>query len=349
MMKTSKCLMRHAQACFGALWHAASGAAQKGIICAAACVMGAMSGVPAMAQTYPSKPIRLVIPFTPGGSTDILGRVVGQSLTEAWGQQVVLDNRAGAGGAIGAEAAARAAPDGYTLFMGHVGTLAVNPALYPKLPYDPIKDFAPITLIAMVTNVLVVHPDVPAKTVQELIALARSKPRQLNYGSGGQGSAAHLAVEYFKLMTKTDIVHIPYKGTVPAVTDLLAGRIALTMTGLPPLLPQIKAGKIRALAVATAKRVPQLPNVPTIAESGVPGFEATQWYGLLAPAGTPREIIDKVHAEIARALTRAEVKKRLETDGADPISMTPAEFAALIKSEIARWGRVIREAAITAE
>jgi tripartite-type tricarboxylate transporter receptor subunit TctC len=348
-MKAIKLLANRADARFGALRNTGSGSALKGVICAAVLVIGALSGISATGQTYPSKPIRLIIPFTPGGSTDILGRVIGQSLTEAWGQQVLLENRAGAGGAIGAEAAARAAPDGYTLFMGHVGTLAVNPALYPKLPYDPIKDFAPITLIAMVTNVLVVNPDVPAKTVQELIALARSKPGQLNYGSGGQGSAAHLAMEYFKLMTKTDIVHIPYKGTVPAVTDLLAGRIALTMTGLPPLLPQIKAGKIRALAVATAKRVSQLPNVPTVAESGVPGFEATQWYGLLAPAGTPREIIDKVHAEIARALTRVEVRKRLETDGADPISMTPAEFSAMIKSEIARWGRVIREAAITAE
>jgi len=319
------------------------------LFCALALLFGATAGTQSMAQSYPSKPIRLIIPFTPGGSTDILGRVVGQSLTEAWGQQVLIENKPGAGGAIGAEAAARAAPDGYTLFMGHVGTLAVNPALYPKLPYDPVKDFVPITLIAMVPNVLVVNPAVPAKTVQELIGLAKAKPAQLNYGSGGQGSAAHLAVEYFKLMTKTDIVHVPYKGTVPAVTDLMAGRITLTMTGLPPLLPQIRAGKLRALGVATGKRLPQLPEVPTIAEAGVPGFEATQWYGLLAPAGTPKAIIDRVHVEIARALVKPGVRTRLETAGADPVSMTPAEFAGFISSETTRWGRVIREAAITVQ
>jgi tripartite-type tricarboxylate transporter receptor subunit TctC len=317
--------------------------------CAALACLSVCFATAATAQTYPNKPIHLIIPFTPGGSTDILGRVIGQSLTEAWGQSVIIENKAGAGGSIGAEAAAHSPADGYTLFMGHVGTLAVNPALYPKLAYDPVKDFAPITLIAMVPNVLVVHPGVPAKSVQELIALAKSKPGQLNYSSGGQGSAANLAVEYFKLLTKTDIVHIPYKGTVPAVTDLLAGRVTLTMTGLPPLLPQIKAGKLIALGVATSKRLPQLPDVPTIAEAGVPGFEATQWYGLLSATGTPKAVIDKLHDEIVRALAKPDVRNRLETDGAIPVTNTPAEFSAMIRSEITRWGRVVREAGVTAD
>jgi tripartite-type tricarboxylate transporter receptor subunit TctC len=295
---------------------------------------------------YPTRAIRLIVPFTPGGSTDILGRAIGQALTEAWRQQVIIENKPGAGGAIGAEAAAKAAPDGYTLFMGHIGTLAVNPTLYPKLPYDALKDFAPVALVAMVPNVLVVNPSVPARTVTELIALAKARPGTLTCSSAGAGSAAHLAIEYFKLATGTDIVHVPYKGTAPAVTDLIGGQVSMTVTGLPPLIHHIRAGKLRALGVASSMRLPQIPDVPTIAESGVAGFEATQWYGVVAPAHTPAPIIDQLATEIRRSLLQPELKKRLETEGAQPANMGPAEFQKLIRTEIDRWGKVIRAAHI---
>jgi tripartite-type tricarboxylate transporter receptor subunit TctC len=301
----------------------------------------------AAAQTpYPARPIHLIVPFTPGGSTDILGRAIGQALAQAWGQPVVIDNKPGAGGAIGADAAAKAVPDGYTLFMGHIGTLAVNPTLYPKLPYDAVKDFAPVALVAMVPNVLVVNPNVPARTVAELIALAKAKPGELTCSSGGAGSAAHLAIEYFKLATGTDIVHVPYKGTAPAVTDLLGGQVTMTMTGLPPLIEHIRAGKLRALGVASTTRLPQIPEVPTIAESGVAGFEATQWYGVVAPARTPAAIVEQLAAQIRRSLAQPELKKRLEAEGAQPADMGPAEFGQLIRAEIERWGKVIRAARI---
>lgn len=295
---------------------------------------------------YPTRPIRLIVPFTPGGSTDILGRAIGGALTEAWRQQVIIENRPGAGGAIGAEAAAKSSADGYTLFMGHIGTLAVNPTLYPKLPYDAVKDFAPVALVAMVPNVLVVNPTVPARTVAELVALAKSKPGILTCGSGGAGSAAHLAIEYFKLSTGTDIVHVPYKGTAPAITDLIGGQISMTMTGLPPVLQHIRAGKLRALGVASSARLPHIPDVPTIAEAGVPGFEATQWYGVVAPARTPAAIVDQLAAEIRRSLAQLDLKKHLEDEGAQPANMGPVEFGRLIRTEIERWGKVIRAANI---
>ena len=295
---------------------------------------------------YPTRPIRLIVPFTPGGSTDILGRAIGQALNDAWRQPVIIENKPGAGGAIGAEAAAKAAPDGYTLFMGHIGTLAVNPTLYLKLPYDAIKDFAPVALVAMVPNVMVVNPSVPARTVSELITLAKSKPGVLTCSSGGAGSAAHLAIEYFKLSTGTDILHVPYKGTAPAVTDLMGGQVSMTMTGLPPVLQHIRAGKLRALGVASNARLPQIPDVPTIAESGVPGFEATQWYGVVAPARTPAAIVDQLATEIRRSLSQPDLKKRLEDEGAQPANMGPAEFQKLIRTEIERWGKVIRAANI---
>jgi tripartite-type tricarboxylate transporter receptor subunit TctC len=298
---------------------------------------------------YPARPIHLIVPFTPGGSTDILGRAIGQALAQAWGQPVIIDNKPGAGGAIGADAAAKAAPDGYTLFMGHIGTLAVNPTLYPKLPYDAIKDFAPVALVAMVPNVLVVNPGVPARTVAELIALAKAKPGVLTCSSGGAGSAAHLALEYFKLATGTDIVHVPYKGTAPAVTDLLGGQISMTMTGLPPLIQHIRAGQLRALGVASATRLPQIPDVPTIAESGVAGFEATQWYGVVAPARTPAAIVEQLATQIRRSLAQPELKKRLEAEGAQPADMGPVEFGQLIRAEIERWGKVVRAARIQAD
>ncbi len=296
--------------------------------------------------SYPSSPIRIIVPFPPGGSTDILGRAIGQALSEAWRQPVIIDNKPGAGGTIGAEAAAKAEPNGYTLFMGHIGTLAVNPTLRPNLRYDAIKDFAPVALVAKVPNVLVVNPGVPARSVAELVALAKAKPGTLTYSSGGVGSAANLATEYFKLETGAPITHIPYKGSAQAVTDIVSGQVSMTLTGLPPLLGHIRNGRLRALATASATRLPQLPGVPTIAESGLPGFEATQWYGIVAPAGTPRPIVDRLAQQIQRSLATPELKKHLEAQGAQPESVGPDAFGKLIRSEIERWAKVIRAAKI---
>jgi len=300
------------------------------------------SGAGAHAQTYPAKPIRLIAPFPPGGSTDLLARLIGQKLTEAWGQQIIVENRGGAGGTIGVELAARAAPDGYTIVMGHIGTFGANPTLYPKLPYDAIRDFAPITLLAMVPNAMVVHPALPVHTVKDLLAIARAKPGQVLYGSGGSGSAAHLAMVYFELLAKVKLTHIPYKGTGPAIYDLIAGQTSTMITGMAALMPHIKSGKLRPIAVGTAKRLAVLPEVPTIAEAGVPGYEATQWYGILAPAATPREIVMKLNAEMVKALRLPDVKERLAGDGVLPVGNTPEEFAAHIKSEIARWAPVVK-------
>ena len=311
--------------------------------------MAGFQALPSRAQTgFPAKPVRLVIPFTPGGSTDILGRAIAQALSEAWRQSVVAENRPGAGGAIGADAVAKSAPDGYTLLMGHIGTLAVNPNLYPKLPYNPVTDFSPLAMVGLVPNVLVVNPKLPVKNVAEFIALAKAKPGALNYASGGVGSAAHLAMEYFKLATGTDIVHVPYKGTAPALADLIGGQVSVTMTGLPPSLPQLRAGKLRALGVASSARLEQIPDVPTIA-STVAGFEATQWYGVVGPAKMAAPLVDQIAGEIRRALARPELKKRLEDEGALPSNMGPAEFRAMIGAEIERWGKVIRAAKIKPE
>ena len=296
---------------------------------------------------FPAKPIRLVVPFPPGGSTDIIARVIGQKLSESLGQQVIVENKPGAGGNIGVESVAKAPADGYTLVMGHVGTFGSNPALYKKLPYDPVKDFAPVTLIAMVPNLLVVQPSLPIRTTQELIAAARAKPGQLTYGSGGNGSAAHLAAEYFKLRAGVDIQHVPYKGTMPALTDLLSGQISMQITGAPPLMPYIKSGKVRVLATASPQRLKILPDVPTIAESGVPGYAATQWYGILAPAATPKPVIDGLNHEIVKAINSPDVRARLEAEGAEPVGNTPAEFAAFIKSELALWAKVVKDSGAT--
>jgi len=307
--------------------------------------VAACACAPALAQpvsAYPSKTVRLVVPFTPGGSTDILGRVVAQRLTEAWGQQVVVDNRPGAGGTIGVELVAKAAPDGYTLVMGHIGTFGVNPSLYPKLGYDAIKDFAPVSLVALVPNMMAVHPSMPVKSVKEFLAFARARPGQLNYGSGGNGSAAHLAVEYLKLAAKLDIVHVPYRGTAPMITDLIGGQLSLTITGVPPLLQHVRGGRLRALGVATAKRIALLPDLPTIAESGVPGYEATQWYGVLAPAATPKEIVARINADIVRSLKRPDTAEKMSGEGAEPVGSAPGEFADFIRNEIPRWAKVIK-------
>lgn len=300
------------------------------------------------AAAYPSKPIRLVVPFTPGGSTDILARAIGQKLTEAWGQPVVIDNVPGAGGSIGADKVAKAPADGYTLLMGHIGTLAVNPSLYPKLPYDPVKDFEPVAWMARVPNVLVVHPAVPAKNVQELVALAKAKPGQLNYGSGGNGSAANLATEYFKLQTGTSLLHIPYRGTAPAVTDLLGGQIQVLFTGAPAVLGQIKNGQLRALAVSSPQRLDALPDVPTVAEAGYKNFEADQWYGVVAPVGTPKGIVSKLNAQINQALGSSELKTRLNNEGAIATPTTPEAFGQHIVREIGRWKPVIQSGRVKA-
>jgi tripartite-type tricarboxylate transporter receptor subunit TctC len=304
----------------------------------------------AAAASYPSKPIRMIVPFTPGGTTDILARAIGQELSKAWNQSVVIENVAGAGGSIGAERAAKAAPDGYTLMMGHIGTLAVNPSLYPKLPYDPVKDFAPIAWVARVPNVLVVHPSVPAKSIKELAAYLKTQPGKLNYGSGGNGSAANLATEYFKMQTGTSLVHIPYRGTAPAVNDLIAGQIQFMFTGAPAVMTHVKSGALRALAVSSPKRMDALPELPTVSEAlGIRNFEADQWYGVVAPAGTPREIVVKLNAAINAALSSDALKTRLITEGAIATPTTPEVYGQLIASEIARWRPVMQSGRVKAD
>jgi len=314
-----------------------------------ASLTASLSTAQTAAQNYPQKPIRMIVPFTPGGSTDILARSIGQELSKAWGQSVIIENIAGAGGSIGADKAAKSPTDGYTLLMGHIGTLAVNPSLYPKLPYNPIKDFAPVAWVARVPNVLVVNPNVPAKNVQELVALAKSKPGQLSYGSGGNGSAANLATEYFKMQTETAILHIPYRGTAPAVTDLMGGQIQMLFTGAPAVMGQVKSGQLRALAVSSPKRLDALPDLPTVAEAGYKNFEADQWYGVVAPAGTPRDIVLKLNQQINLALNSAELKKRLTTEGAVATPETPEAFGKLIAQEIDRWRPVITSGRVKAD
>ena len=316
---------------------------------ALAALSGGWASPDASAQDYPTRSVRLIIPFAPGGSNDILGRMIGARLSETLGQQVVIDNRGGAGGSIGVELAAKSPPDGYTIVIGHIGTLAVNPTLYKKLAYDPLRDFQTISLLAKVPNIMVVHPSVPAKSVKELLALARARPGALVYGSGGSGGAGHLATEYFKLMAKVDLVHVPYKGTGPAIIDLLAGQTQLVFAGVPGISAQVRAGKLRALGVSTTRRLAVFPEVPTIAEAGVPGYEATQWYGVLAPAGTPKAIVTRLNQEILKALQTPQMQERLAADGAEPLPSTPEEFSAFIKEEIARWAPVIKAAGIRAD
>lgn len=297
-------------------------------------------------QAYPSKNITLIVPFTPGGSTDILARLIGEKFTERMKVGVVVENRPGAGGGIGSGVLARAAPDGYTIGMGHIGTLGVNPSLYPTLQYDPIKSFAHISMIAKVHNVLVVHPSVPAKDVKEFVAYAKANSGKLNYGSGGVGSAAHIATAAFSVATQSELVHVPYRGTAPAVGDLISGQIQFMMTGAPAVLQHIAGGKLRALGTASLTRLPSAKEIPTMSEAGLPGFEATQWYGMVAPAGTPDAIIQKLNAEIREALKDAKVLEALDKDGAEPWPMSPDEFRAHIAKEIPRWRQVLEAAKI---
>jgi tripartite-type tricarboxylate transporter receptor subunit TctC len=299
---------------------------------------------------YPTKPVRIVVPFTPGGSSDILARAVGQELSRTLGQSFVIENVPGAGGSLGAEKVAKSAADGYTLLMGHIGTLAVNPSLYPQLPYQPLKDFVPVAWVARVPNVLVVNKNVPAQTLKELIALAKSRPGHLNYSSGGNGSAAHMATEYFKMQTGTSMVHIPYRGAAPAVSDVIAGQVQLIFTGAPALMGHIRSGQLRALAVSSPKRMDVLPDVPTVAEAaGVKGFEADQWYGLVAPAGTPRDVVQKLNRHVNEALTTEALRVRLNTEGAVATPTTPEAFGQLIASDIERWRPVITSGRVKAD
>ena len=300
------------------------------------------------AQEWPTRPIRFILPFPPGGGTDILGRMIAERLSAGLGQPVVTENRGGAGGNVGAEAAARAAPDGYT-FVLVAPSLAISPALYSKINYDPVKDFAPVSLVATVPNVMVTQTSVPAQNLQEFIAFAKGKPGALNFGSGGAGTSNHLAGELFNIVTGAQLVHVPYKGVNLAMQDVLAGNVHLVFIGIPAAAPHIKAGKLRALAIVAPQRSAALPDVPTVAEAGLQNFEVTTWYGVLAPAGTPRNVIQRVNAELVKAMHSAELKDRLAATGTEPRTSTPEEFADYIKSEIAKWGAVIRKAGVKAD
>ena len=301
----------------------------------------------AMADNYPSKPIRLIVPFPPGGSNDIVGRLVAKVLSEKIGQQVFVDNRGGAGGMIGTEALSKAVPDGYTLGIVSIAH-AVNPALH-KLAYDPIKSFEPVSILATGPNVLVVNPELPVKSVKELVALAKQKPGELNYASAGIGSFQHLGGELFKLQANVNIVHVPYKGGGPAMQDVLAGHVKIMFSSLIQTTPFIKSGQLRPLGVGGTKRSPVLPDVPTIAEAGVPGYAANNWWGIMAPAGTPKPIVDKVYEKVQLALKSPELEQAFAREGASTVTMTPAEFQDFIKEEIAKWGRVVKEGHITAQ
>jgi len=305
---------------------------------------------PAWSQSdnYPTRPIRFIAANAPGGGLDITARAITPKLTAVLGQQVIVDNRAGAAGSVASEIVAKSAPDGYTIMVGSLGGLAVNPHLYKGLGYDPLRDLAAITWAVSGSNVLVVHPSVPAKSVQELIALARAQPGKLSYGSSGAGNAGHLAGELFNGMAGTKMVHIPYKGGAPAMIDLLAGQIHLIFSSAPTAVPQVKNGKIRGLAVTTAKRSVVLPDLPTVSEAGLPGFEADNWYGVVTTMKTPRPIIDRLNTEIVRALHAPDVKQLLLTQGLEVRTSTPQEFGAYIKSEYEKWGKVIRTAGIVA-
>jgi len=303
----------------------------------------------AYAQEYPTRPIRLIVPFAPGGGNDTVARLVGDSLGKRLDQPVVVDNRPGAGGVVGAESAAKAPADGYTLFLGGVGSHAINPNLHKDLPYDPIKDFAAVSLLASAPLILVVHPSVPAQSVQQLIAYAKSHPGKLNYASNGKGSSSHLAAVMFSNLADIDMVHIPYKGLAPALTDLLSGQDQLMFSSVVAILPQVRAGKLRALAVTSHKRMALLPDIPTIAESGLPGYETSSWYGILAPAGTRPEIVRRLHDEIVKVLAQDDVRQALAREGAEPVGDTPEEFTEFIRAEGQRLGAVIKSGKVPLE
>jgi tripartite-type tricarboxylate transporter receptor subunit TctC len=314
------------------------------------CVLAAASALACAADSvYPSRPIRMVIPFAPGASNDITARLIAPKLSDALGQSVVVDNRGGAGGVLGADLVAKSLPDGYTLLMGSPGPLTVNPVLLPNLPYQPKRDFVPVTLLAIVPSILEVNPALPAKSVQELIALARATPGKFNYASAGVGSVPHLAGELFKLLAKVDLVHVPYKGSSPAITDLLGGQVSMFFDNMASAVPYVKAGRLRALAITSPKRSAVMPDLPTMIEAGVPGYEAYSWNGIVAPAGTPPATIKRLAAEIAAVLASPEIREKMKGLGAEVVANSPAEFASFMEKESAKWGRVVREANIKPE
>jgi len=301
------------------------------------------------AGAFPDKPVRFVIGFTPGGPSDILARALGQKLAERWGQQVVIENRPGAGGNLAAEAVAKSAPDGYTWLLGNNSILATNQSLYRKLPYDPVRDFAPVALVAVQPNILVVHPEVPAKTVADLILLAKQSPGKLNYASSGAGAAAHLAGELFKTMAGVDIVHVPYKGAQPALTDLIAGQVQLMFATSASVIPYVKAGRLRALAVTTAQRSPSVPELPTVSEAGLAGFEATTWHGVVVPAATPAPLVQRLNDDLNSVLNEKDLRERLAGLGAEVLTGTPRDFADYIAREIPKWAKVVRDSGARAD
>jgi tripartite-type tricarboxylate transporter receptor subunit TctC len=300
-------------------------------------------------ERYPDRPVRWIVPFAPSGPTDLMSRAVAEKLSQRLGQQFVVDNRAGAGGNIGAEVVSKSAPDGYTLMIGHVGTHAINVSLYPKVGFDPVRDFTPITLIATLPLALVIHPSVSAKDVKELIAYAKAHPGQLNFASAGNGGPTHLTGELLKTSAAIDIVHVPYKGNAAALLDLVAGRVQMMFSNMLTAMPHVRAGKLRAIGISSAKRSPQAPDLPTIAESGLPGFAAVPWYGVLGPAALPRPIVNKINSEIAHVLAQRDMQERFVAQGIDLQSSTPEQFGALIKSEVVKWRKVVRDAGATVD
>jgi len=320
----------------------------KGLLAFSGAVLLAISVV-AHSQAYPGRPVRLLVGYSPGGGNDIVARIVAARMTEVWGQQMLVENRPGAASNIAAEIAAKAPPDGYTLLLCVIATHGINPALYKKLNFDPIRDFAPITRIGTAPSVLVVHPSFPAKSVREFVAYARSNPGKLSYASGGVGTSLHLSMELLRSMTGINVVHIPYKGVGPASTDLLAGYVPAMFGGLAGLLPNIRAGKLRALGVTSAQRSPTLPDVPTIAESGVAGYEVTSWYGMCAPAAVPKQLVERLNTDVVRALNAADLRQRLADHGVDAAPMTPEEFSGFIKSEMTKWAKVVRNSGASVE
>jgi tripartite-type tricarboxylate transporter receptor subunit TctC len=296
---------------------------------------------PVLSQSWPSKPVRLIVPFSSGGTTDIVARLYAQRLTEALGTQFIVDNRAGAGGTIGTEAGARSAPDGYTFVFGSTSSTAVSPGLYPKLSFDIVRDFVPVAQVASASIVLAAHPSLPARNVKELVALAKARPGEIVFASSGNGSSLHLCAEYLKHLAKINMLHVPYKGVGPALPDLLAGHVQLLFSDMPPFVPYIKSGKLRALGVTTAKRSPLLPDIPAIAES-VPGYDLAGWYGFLAPAGTPGAIVNRLHAEIQKLMTSPQMKERYVALALEPVERSPQQFGDYMKSELAKWGNIIQ-------
>ena len=319
------------------------------IVRATVATLALVAATHAAAQAWPTKPIRLVVPFPPGGAVDFYARVVQQPLSEVLGQTVVIDNKAGASGMVGAEAVAKAPPDGYTLLLGNIASLAINVGIYPKMPYDPLKDFTPIVRTVDVNYVLVVHPSVPVKSVPELIAYAKANPGKLSYGSAGSGSLPHLGTELFKAQTGTDMVHVPYKGGGPMVTDLLGGSVQVVIGDQANLMPHVQSGKLRALAVATPKRSPNAPDLPTIAETGLAGYDATAWQGLVGPAGMPPDVVKRLNEAFNKVMAMPAVREKLVGGGLEPVGGTPEQFGRFIGSEIAKWTKIAKDVGAKAE